>query len=217
MSSPASTPYDIQTPHSVWFLLRGRLITAAVMCVLAVALAATASWVSTTMVPEQDRAQEVLVAAVRALENTQSDRTRLEQNLQLFDSLKKSPFSRMPDRMLLLEALENAARDLYPSDITWELRPQELLKPLNDDKTGAVVAQLFRVPMKLNASGVHENEWLGLLTRLQGSSAGYFRVDACTYEKKEFRSLDKAIPAVNVTCNLSWLYAVAASSAPKTP
>lgn len=217
MSAQANTLYSAQKPRNVWFLLRGRLVVAVIMCALAAGLAATANWVSRNTALEQDRAQGVLVAAVRALENTQSDRTRLEQNLQLFDSLKKSPFSRMPDRMLLLEALESAARDLHQSDVTWELGPQELLKPLNDDKTGAVVAQLFRVPMKLNASGVHENEWLGLLTRLQGSGAGYFRVDACTYEKKEFRSLDKAIPAVNVTCNLSWLYAVAAGSAPKTP
>ncbi|MGQ2981440.1 MAG: hypothetical protein ACT6Q9_17245, partial [Polaromonas sp.] len=119
--------------------------------------------------------------------------------------------------LAILEALESAARDLQKSALAWELGIQENLRPLTDDKTGETVAQLARVPMKVRASTIHEEEWLRLLSRLQGGNAGYFMTDGCMYERKPFVSGNSKMSAVDVQCGLSWLYVLPASGAPKTP
>ncbi|MHB1201072.1 MAG: hypothetical protein ACYCZ6_16255, partial [Polaromonas sp.] len=175
----------------------------------AAALAAGAVWLAQNGTLAQSSAQADLQAAEQALQSTQSDRARLEENLQLFDRLKQLRFVQVPDRLALLEALEAAADDLRQSTLTWELGPQETLKTLNDDQTGTPVAQLVRVPMKLSTSGVHEQEWLALLARLQRSGAGSFTTDDCVYEQKPFSKGGATVPALGVVCNLSWLYVVA--------
>lgn len=182
----------------------------------AVALAGGAHWLAQRIAAEQNRAQAALTAANQSLENTQSDRARLEENLQMFDRLKQSRFAQAPDRLLMLEVLETSASDLGKRPLVWELGVQETVRPLNDDKSGEVVAQLVRVPMKLSASIVHEEEWLRLLGRLQGGGAGYFMPDSCVYEKKIIAGVGTSTSAVDVQCSLSWLY-VAADAAPRAP
>ncbi|MDD5323698.1 MAG: hypothetical protein PHR71_00035 [Polaromonas sp.] len=214
-----------QENRSPWRIASRSLIAAAALCIAAAALAAGAAWLARNGALEQGQAQADLQAAELALQNTQSDRARLEGNLQLFGKLRQARFVQAPDRLLLLEALEAAAGDLRQSPLTWELGAQETLKPLNDDKTGEAVAQLVRVPMKLGASGVHEQEWLALLARLQGSGAGSFTADDCVYSQKVFARGARSTPAVDVVCNLSWLYvlpdakanAPAAGVEPKSP
>ena len=56
-----------------------------------------------------------------------------------------------------------------------------------------------------------------LLARLQGGNAGYFTTDSCIYDQKVFVSADRSVPAVDVRCELSWLYVVAEGAAPKAP
>lgn len=135
----------------------------------------------------------------------------------MFGKLKQSHFAYTPDRLAMLEALEAAARDLPKSTLVWELGAQEKIKPLNDDKTGEAVAHLVRVPMTLSVSAIHEQEWMSLLARLQGGGAGYFTTDSCDYEKKTFAAKDGSTPAVDVKCELSWLYVVAEGVVPKPP
>lgn len=200
-----------------WRLSSRPLIAAAAMGVAAAALTGGASWFAKTIALEQGQAQARLLAAKEALQKTQADRARLEENLPRFDQLKQARFTQVPDRLLMLETLENAAKALHPSALEWELGPQENLKKLNDDKTGGGVAQLVRVPMKLTVSGVHEEEWLALLGRLQNSGAGYFTADSCVYERQIFTHAKTSVPAVNVLCNLSWLYVLADGATPKTP
>jgi hypothetical protein len=193
------------------------LLLGAIMCTVAAALAGGASWLAGSVALEQGKAQAALDAANLSLENTQSDRARLEENLQMFGKLKQSRFAHAPDRLAMLEALEAAARDLRKSTLVWELGADEKLKPLNDDKTGETVAHLVRVPMKLGVSAIHEEEWISLLARLQGGNAGYFTTDSCVYDQKIFSSAGRSVPAVDVRCELSWLYVVAEGAAPKTP
>ncbi len=208
---------EAQPARSIWQMAARPLMAGAAMCVAALAIASGANWLAQRIALEQGKAQAALEAANLSLENTQLDRARLEENLQLFGKLKQSRFAHPPDRLAILEALESAARDLQKSALVWELGIQETLRPLNDDKTGEAVAQLARVPMKLRASTIHEEEWLRLLSRLQGSNAGYFVADNCIYERKPFVSGNSKISAVDVQCNLSWLYVLPASSVPKTP
>lgn len=187
------------------------------MCVVAAAIAGGANWLAQRVAVEQGKAQAALNAANLSLENTQSDRARLEENLQMFGKLKQSRFAHAPDRLVMLEALGVAARHLGKTPLLWELGAQQKLKPLNDDKTGEAVAHLVRVPMKLSASGVHEEEWLVLLALLNGSSAGHFTTDNCVYEAKPVVLSGSSGPAVDVRCELSWLYVVADGPATKPP
>lgn len=208
---------DPQKPRSVWRMAARPLVLGAIMCIVAVALAGGASWLARSIALEQGKAQAALDAANLSLENTQSDRARLEENLQMFGKLQQSRFAHTPDRLAMLEALESAAGDLRKSTLVWELGAQEKIKPLNDDKTGETVAHLVRVPMKLSASAVHEQEWISLLARLQGGNAGYFTTDSCVYDQKIFTNVGRSVPAVDVRCELSWLYVVAEGAAPKVP
>lgn len=208
---------DTQIPRTVWRMAARPLVFGAVMCVAAAAIAGGASWLAGSIAQEAAQAQAALNAANQSLENTQSDRARLEENLQMFGKLKDSRFAHTPDRLAMLEALQAAAADLRRSTLVWELGAQEKLKPLTDDKGGEVVAQLVRVPMKLGANTIHEEEWLRLLSRLQGSGAGYFTLDTCVYERKVLIKVGISAPAVDVKCSLSWLYVVAEGAAPKAP
>ncbi|MDI1238578.1 MAG: hypothetical protein PSV26_13940 [Polaromonas sp.] len=208
---------DLQQTRSVWRMAARPLVLGAIMCTVAAALVGGASWLAQSIAVEQGKAQAVLDAANLSLENTQSDRARLEENLQMFGKLKQSHFAHAPDRLAMLEALEAAASDLKKSTLVWELGAQEKIRPLNDDKTGETVAHLVRVPMKLGVSGVHEQEWISLLARLQGGNAGYFTSDSCIYDQKIFTNAGLSAPAVDVRCELSWLYVVAEGAAPKAP
>lgn len=187
------------------------------MCVTAAAIAGGANWLAQSITLEQGKAQAALDAANLSLQNTQSDRARLEENLQLFGKLKQSRFAHPPDRLAMLEGLESAARDLRKNTLRWELGAQEKLKSLIDDKTGVTVAQLVRVSMKLSANGIHEEEWLRLLARLAGGGAGYFTTNSCTYLAKTYNAGDQSGPAVDAQCNLSWLYVVVEGATPKLP
>lgn len=203
---------DPQKLRSVWRMASRPLIAAVLMCAAAAALAGGTRWWVKTIALEQSQAQADLLADEQALQNAQTDRARLEENLQMFDQLKQSGFAQASDRLGLLEALESAARDLQQSALAWELGPQENLKTLKDDKTGVAVAQLVRVAMKLSLDGIHEEEWLSLLARLQGSGAGYFTTDSCVYKQGTFIGAKTTVPALQAVCHLSWLYIVATSA-----
>lgn len=208
---------DLDKPQSVWRRATKGLLIGAALCVLAAAVAAGAIYWARDAAAAQVRSQAVMQAASVALQNTQTDRTRLEENLQVFRTLKMSRFAKQPDRLQLIEALENAGRNLSQSTIEWSLAPQETLKTLNDDSTGSPVAKLVRVPMRITARGIHEEEWLELLTRMQGPDTGFFTADNCTYDRRTFATGDTTIPSIDVECNLSWLYVVPEGATTKTP
>jgi len=193
------------------------LAVAGVACVLAAAMAFGVGKVADAAKLKQSNAAADLAAAELALQNTQADRARLEENLQLFVQLRKDRFVEPPDRLRILETLENASKGMRRSEIAWDMGPEERKKSLSDDKSGTAVAQLLRVPLKISSKGVHEEEWLTLLARLQNAGAGYFSIESCTYVKDIFAKSQISLPAVNATCNLSWWYVVPEISAVKTP
>lgn len=197
-----------QPPRSIWKMAARPLIAGAVMCIIATTMVVGSSWLAKRVSAEQGKAKAALDAANLSLQNTQSDRTRLEENLQMFSKLKTTRFIQAPDRLVMLEVLQAAAMSLRKTSVDWELGAQQVIRPLTDDKTSEVVGQLVRVPMKINATGVHEQEWLGMLARMQGGAAGFFTVDSCDYVAKPFVYLDIILPAVDVRCELSWLYVV---------
>ena len=208
---------DLHNPRNIWRMAAKPLVLGAIMLVVASAIGGGASWLAQSIALEQSKAQAALDAANQSLQNMQSDRARLEENLQMFGKLKQSRFAAAPDRLAMLETLEAASQNMRKSTLVWELGAQEKLKALTDDKTGETVAQLVRVPMKLSASAVHEEEWVNLLARLQGSGAGYFTTDNCVYDRKVLVRLSASVPSVDVRCDLSWLYVVAEGAAPKSP
>lgn len=207
----------VEVPRNPLRIASRSLVTAAVVCVIASGLVYGVDKFSDTVALEQRNAQATLSAAELALQNTQTDRARLEENLQLFVRLRQSGFVATPDRLRILETLENAAKNVRQSEINWDMGPQEKRRTLNDDITGGAVAQLVRIPLKLSAKGIHEEEWLALLANLQNAGAGYFAMDSCLYEKDVFAKSQISLPAINVVCNLSWLYVLPEPVAPITP
>jgi len=206
--SPAPAP----ATRSVWRMALMPVLCGVLMCVVAATLVVGVNWLADNTANEQSQAQTALTAAERALKKTQLDMARLDGNLQTYDQLKQSGFLGVQDRLGLVEALEDAAKALHQSAFEWELGPEEKMQALIDSQTGEKVAQLMRIPMKLSASGIHEEEWLQLLARMQTSGAGSFVTNTCVYEAASYsnaRSTRSAAPAVKVACDLSWLYVVA--------
>lgn len=198
-----------QPTRSVWRMALMPLMGGVLMCAVAATVAGGVAWLADSIANDQRQAQAALLAAEQTLKNTQLDMARLEDNLQTYDKLKQSGFLGVTDRLSLLEALEDAAKELHQSAFEWELGPQETMKVLIDNQTGLAVSQLMRIPMKLTASGIHEEEWLQLLARLQASGAGSFVTNTCVYEPSSYSAARAAAPAVKVACDLSWLYVVA--------
>jgi hypothetical protein len=186
-------------------------------CMVAIGMVIGIRVIDQKITLEQQNSAAELAAAELALQNTQADRTRLEENLLVFQRLKKSGFVNTPDRLRILEVLENAIKGMRRTTITWEMAPQQNQKALNDDKTSALVAQLVSVPMKLSAEGIHEEEWLTMLAMLQDKGAGFYALNSCVYDKNLYAKNQISVPAINVSCNLSWLYVIAEPAAPKTP
>ena len=202
MSPPPAT-------RSVWRMALMPVLGGVLMCALAATLVVGVNWLADNPANEQSQAQTALTAAERALKKTQLDMARLDGNLQAYDKLKQSGFLGVQDRLGLLEALEDAAKALRQSSVEWELGPEEKMQVLIDSQTGEKVSQLMLIPMKLSASGVHEEEGLQLLARLQASGAGSFVTNTCVYEPQSYSTARTAAPAVKVACDLSWLYVVA--------
>ncbi|MFN3570521.1 MAG: hypothetical protein ACK4VX_09615, partial [Polaromonas sp.] len=115
----------IQPARSIWQMAARPLLWSALMCVVAAAIAGGANWMAQRVAVEQGKAQAALNAANLSLENTQSDRARLEENLQMFGKLKQSRFAHAPDRLVMLEALGVAARHLGKTPLLWELGAQQ--------------------------------------------------------------------------------------------
>jgi hypothetical protein len=214
MKSPSGKPLAQATALR---LASRSIFMAGIACVVAVGVVIGVRMVDTNITIEQQQSAAELAAAELALQNTQADRTRLEENLQVFERLKKAGFVNNPDRLRILEVLENAIKGMRRTTITWEMAPQQNQKSLNDDKTSAVVAQLVSVPMKLTAEGIHEEEWLTMLSLLQDKGAGFYVINSCAYDKTAYSKNLIAVPAIKVSCNLSWLYVIAEAVPPKTP
>jgi hypothetical protein len=195
--------------RSVWRMALMPVLGGVLMCIVAATLVVGVNWLADNTANEQSRAQTALTAAERALKKTQLDMARLDDNLQTYDKLKQSGFLGVQDRLGLVEALEDAAKELHQSAFEWELGPEEKMQVLIDSQTGEKVSQLMRIPMKLSASGIHEEEWLQLLARLQTSGAGSFVTNTCVYEPSSYSAARSTAPAVKVACDLSWLFVVA--------
>lgn len=205
-------------PHRTALQMSARpVILAGLVCAAAAGISYWANLLAKDVAVEQSNAQAALAAAELALLNTQADRARLEENLVLFSKLKRGEFVQAPDRLGILEALENATKAMSQTAVEWQLSPQEYIRVLFDDKTSAPVAQLVRVSIRLRAEAVHEEEWLNLLLRLKSGNAGYFLTNKCTYDRSALSRGQFSVPATSATCNLTWLYVIPDSPAPKPP
>jgi hypothetical protein len=214
MKPPSGKPPQ---PTTAIRLAKRPIVLAGITCVLAIGSVIGVRMVDKTVTLEQQNSAAELAAAELALQNTQTDRARLEENLQVFERLKKAGFVQTPDRLRILETLENAIKGMRRTTVTWDMAPQQNQKALNDDATGTLVAQLVSVPMKLSAEGIHEEEWLTMLAQLQDKGAGFYAINSCAYDKNLYAKSQLSVPAINVSCNLSWLYVIAEAAPPKTP
>ena len=214
MKSPGGKP-PVQT--SAVRMASRPLVLGGVACLVAVSMVVGIRMIDQKIILEQQSSAAELAAAELALQNTQTDRTRLEENLQVFQRLKKAGFVQTPDRLRILEVLENAIKSMRRTVITWEMAPQQSQKTLSDDKAGTQVARLVSVPMKISAEGIHEEEWLTMLSLLQDKGAGYYAINSCAYDKNAYSKSQMSVPAINVSCNFSWLYVIAEDAPPKPP
>lgn len=145
-------------------------------------------------------------AAAAGLAEAQDARSRLEANLRQFEQLERSGFVGMPDRVGLLESLEQAGRLFASAPLRWTLGSSEPLERLADAQTGTPVAQLGAIPMQLESDQLHEEEWLALLARLRASASGQPRVQSCSWERTSGSLGAPRAAGVRGRCELLWLH-----------
>ena len=198
-------------------LARGALLLSAVVLIAAAGLAWAAA-------ERRDQATRIAADRVMLLEQARSElaavqvaRARLEANLRRYETLRASGFVGTPDRVGLLEALDQAARALAAVPLRWELAADLTLQSFQDPKSGNPLAQARVVPMRLAADHVHEAEWMDLLARLRQSDKGQLRIEGCDLRLHTFIAGARELPSVSADCALAWVHIAPASSAASSP
>lgn len=196
------------SPHSVLQLARGSFATAAIVLALAAGLVLLADDRREQAVRESAVALQQLEQARTELASVQGARARLEANLRRYEALRASGFVGAPDRVGLLESLEQSARTLPDVALRWELAADQPGAAFQDSASGQPLAQVQVVPMQLAADHVHEAEWLDLLARLRQSARGQARVEQCELRHNPYIAGVRELPSVRAACSVAWVYMV---------
>jgi len=199
---------------SVLRLARGSLSAAVVVLALAAGLVWLADDRRDQALREAATALQQLEQARTELASVQGARARLEANLRRYEALRAGGFVGAPDRVGLLEALEQAARALPDVPLRWDLSADQPGEAFQDPASGQPLAQVQVVPMQLAADHVHETEWLDLLARLRQSARGQVRVDGCELRHNPYIAGVRELPSLRAACALDWIHIV--PSAPAT-
>ena len=144
--------------------------------------------------------------AAAGLAEAQDARARLEANLRQFEQLKRTGFVGLPDRVGLLESLEQAGRQFASAPLRWTLGSSEPLERIDDPQAGTPVAQLSAIPMQIESDLLHEQEWLALLSRLRARTSGQPRVQSCSWERSVHALATASVAGLRGRCELLWLH-----------
>lgn len=202
----------IATP-SVLRLARGSLSAAGVVLALAAGLVWLADDRRDQSMREAATAQQQLEQARTELASVQGARALLEANLRRYEALRATGFVGAPDRVGLLEALEQAARALPDVPLRWDLSADQPGEAFQDPASGQPLAQVQLVPMQLAADHVHETEWLDLLARLRQSVRGQVRIEGCEWRYNPYVAGVRELPSLRAACQLAWIHMLPAAPA----
>lgn len=195
-------------PTSVAFLARKSLAVSAGLLFAAVAVLVGGHYWSEKARADAAKSVARRAAANENLKSTEQTIAKLDANFTEFQRLSASRFIGVPDRLALLDAIEKSSQDWPSGLLRWEIQAQRVVKTIADETGGEPLAEARVIPMKLSATNIQENEWVSFLEQLRYQGVGYFRVDACEMRKTSFNFIRAAVPAVNASCNISWVFIV---------
>jgi hypothetical protein len=204
-------------PASLITLARGRLALAGVILALACGIAYWAQVRLSDAEQTQQVAQGSLQRASADLAQAEEARVRLEANLREFEALSQSGFVGAPDRVGLIEALDQASRAVPGGNLRWSISPPRLIESVTDLKSGASVAEIQSIPMRLEADSVHEREWLDLLARLNNARKSQLRVQSCEWGASSLPYGPGTVSVMRSLCDVLWIHAQPPVPADKPP
>lgn len=208
-------PAAPSSPLALLRLARAPLVGAALLLALGVALVLLGRQRHEQALSEQRDTQALLQQVSAELAEAEEARDRLEANLREFERLKGAGFVGEPDRLALLEALEQAATELPGVPLRWALAQPVLVQTIHESRGAQPVAELRALPLQLEADAVHEEEWLALLARLQASPRGQARLQECDWRINPLAGARRTVNAVRARCELLWLYVMPLAAAPR--
>lgn len=143
--------------------------------------------------------------ALNALAEAETAKARLEANLRSFEALQAVKWVHEPDRLALLEKLEQGVMGIPGGVVNWTMNPARMLTQAQDSH-GQVVATLWGVPLGLQASHLHEQDWLSLLQFLQTPAPSRMRLGGCQWSLDRTYLNTQLINSLSGSCSLTWLY-----------
>ena len=194
-------------PASLLTLARGPLALAGVILAVACGVAYWAQARHSDAKQVQQVAQTRLQRASAELAEAEEARVRLEANLREFETLSQSGFVGAPDRVGLIEALDQASRAVPGANLRWSIGPPRLIESVTDLKSGASVAEIQSIPMRLEADSVHEREWLDLLARLNNTRKSQLRVQSCEWGASSLPYGPGTVSVMRSLCDVLWIHA----------
>jgi hypothetical protein len=213
-TTPPGTPVR---PASLLKLASGPLAMSGVILVAACGVAYWAQARHSDAQQVQQVAQTRLQRASAELAEAEEARVRLEANLREFETLSQSGFVGAPDRVGLIEALDQASRAVQGANLRWSIGPPRLIESVTDLKSGASVAEIQSIPMRLEADSVHEREWLDLLARLNNARKAQLRVQSCEWGASSLPYGPGTVSVMRSLCDVLWIHAQPPVPADKPP
>lgn len=202
----ATTPASGKAPATAWRLARLPLAVAAGVLAAAIGLAYLGELRKLNAARALQTVQNQLQQSTTELADAEQARDQLEANLRQFEALRKSGFVGAPDRVGLIEALEQAARFAEGGAVRWAIDAARPLEAVTDPKTGSPVAQVLGVPMRLEADAVHEPEWLALLDKLKTAEQGKMRLLDCDWARSGVPYGAGLVPVIRAKCSTLWIH-----------
>lgn len=190
---------------TLWIRLRWYVAGLVLLWVVLVALIEIAQQRLIQAQQETAMAQTQRQQALNALAEAETAKARLEANLRNFEALQSVKWVHEPDRLALLERLEQGVRGIPGGVVNWTMSPATMLAQAQD-RHGQTVATLWGIPLRLQASHLHEQEWLSLLQFLQTPPPSRIRLDGCQWSLDRTYLNAQLIDSLGGSCSLTWLY-----------
>ena len=100
-----------------------------------------------------------------------------------------------------------ASRAVPGANLRWSIGPPRLIESVTDLKSGASVAEIQSIPMRLEADSVHEREWLDLLARLNNARKAQLRVQSCEWGASSLPYGPGTVSVMRSLCDVLWIHA----------
>jgi len=131
----------------------------------------------------------------------------------------------MPDQILVFGVtlavrfplVIGASPSVPGANLRWSIGPPRLIESVTDLKSGASVAEIQSIPMRLEADSVHEREWLDLLARLNNTRKSQLRVQSCEWGASSLPYGPGTVSVMRSLCDVLWIHAQPPVPADKPP